>query len=125
MIDALNPVEERGLGRASLDREIRDAFAGLSSECIAALERRVIEEALRRGLVYERNGVPEAIRMMLRPIGIMPDALAYLHYVSLTIQNAVKRVPDWYMQDAEVRRVVPLTQVEEQWLWDTWSPRHS
>lgn len=121
----LEPAEERGLGRATLDREIRDAFSKLSAERIATLERRLVEEALHRGLVYERGGAAEAIRMMLRPVGIMPDTLAYLHYVSLAIQNAVKRLPDWYLQDKEIRRVVPLAPDEEQWLRDTWRRGHS
>ena len=61
---------------------------------------------------------------MLRPIGVMPDQLAYLHFVSLTILNALKRLPDLYLQDFNVRKIVPLTPPEEKWLWDGWGPGH-
>jgi hypothetical protein len=71
-----------------------------------------------------RDGQVETIRVMLRPMGVMPDQLAYLHFVSLTLLNALKRLPDLYIQDFAVREVVRLTPPEEQWLWDTWGPSH-
>ena len=60
--------------------------------------------------------------MLARPTGVMPDQLAYLHYVTLTILNALKRLPEMYLNDAEVRAVVPLTAAEESWLRDAWGP---
>jgi hypothetical protein len=42
----------------------------------------------------------------------MPDQLAYLHFVSLTLINALKRLPDLYIQDFDVRRTVPLTRLK-------------
>ena len=59
-------------------------------------------EARRRRLIYFRDGKPESIRVMLRPIGVMPEQLAYLNFVSITILNALKRLPDLYLED-EVR----------------------
>jgi hypothetical protein len=62
--------------------------------------------------------------VLLRPTVAMPDQVAYCHVVSLALLNALKRLPDLYIQDFAAREVVPLTQDEEKWLWDTWGPSH-
>jgi len=116
--------EERGLSGLSLDGQVRRAFFSLPPETVVDLVGRVRQGALERQLVYFRQGVAEVIPVMLRPFGIMPDQLAYLHFVSLTLINALKRLPDLYIQDFGVRALVPLTPPEEQWLWDTWGPSH-
>ena len=116
----LTPAEELGLSGLNLESRLRKVFYGLPPATIVELTRRMTDEALRRNLIYSRHGEVEAIRVMLRPIGVMPDQLAYLHFVSLTILNALKRLPDLYMQDFAVREVVPLAEAEEKWLWDSW-----
>ncbi len=123
-MDELDPVEARGLSRASLEAEVRHAFLGLGADRIRALQQRIVDESLARGLLYERDGKAEPIALMLRPIGILPDTVPYLHHVSLTIINALKRVPDLYLQDPAVREMLPLDPGEEQWLRDTWGDRH-
>ncbi|MGH2521178.1 MAG: hypothetical protein ACRDH2_01635 [Anaerolineales bacterium] len=122
MATPLTPAEERGLRGLSLDSRVRRAFFAIPPQTITALVARMTEEAFRRKLVYMRDGQAEAIRVLLRPTGVMPDQLAYLHYVSLTLINALKRLPDLYVQDFAVREIVPLTPPEEKWLWDTWGP---
>ncbi len=122
MATTLTPAEEHGLSRLSLDSQVRQAFFALPPEKLVELVARMTEESFKRNLTYMRDGQLEAIRVMLRPTGIMPDQLAYLHYVSLTLINALKRLPDLYIQDFAVRSVVPLTPDEEKWLWDTWGP---
>jgi hypothetical protein len=123
-VTELTVAEERGLLGLSLDSQVRRAFSALPPETMIDLVGRVREGARQRQLVYVRQGVSEVIPVMLRPFGIMPDQLAYLHFVSLTLINALKRLPDLYIQDFGVRSVVPLTPREEQWLWDTWGPSH-
>ena len=118
----LTPAEELGLSGLHLDGRVRKAFYAMSSEAIVELSRRMNEEAGRRHLLYLRDGKPEVIPIMLRPIGVMPDQLAYLNFVSLTILNALKRLPDLYLQDFAVREIVPLAPAEEKWLWDCWGP---
>lgn len=120
----LSPAEEQGLSRLSLDSRVRQAFFALSPQTILDLCARMTEEAFKRDVTYMRDGQLEAIPVLLRPTGIMPDQLAYLHYVTLTLINALKRLPDLYIQDFAVRSVVPLTAPEEKWLWDTWGPGH-
>jgi diaminobutyrate-2-oxoglutarate transaminase len=122
MATPLTSADERGLHGLSLDTQVRQAFFAMPPTVLAELDQRMTAEAFRRSLVYVRDGQPEAIRILLRPTGVMPDQLAYLHYVSLTLINALKRLPDLYIQDFAIRTVVPLTPPEEQWLWDCWGP---
>ena len=100
----LTPAEELGLSGLHLDSRVRKAFYAMSSETILDLSRRMNEEAGKRHLLYLREGEAEVIHIMLRPIGVMPDQLAYLNFVSLTILNALKRLPDLYLQDFAVRQ---------------------
>jgi hypothetical protein len=118
----LTLAEERGLHGMSLDSRVRQAFYALPAEVLVDLDKRMTAEAFKRSLIYVRDGQREAIRVMLRPTGIMPDQMAYLHFVSLTLINALKRLPDLYIQDFAVRAAVPLTPPEEKWLWDFWGP---
>ena len=82
--------------------------------------QRIHEEAFKRHLIYLRDGEMETIRIMPCPITVLPDQLAYIHYVSITIQNALKRLPELYMQDFAVREVLQITPDEEEWLWKCW-----
>ncbi len=120
----LDPIEARGLSRAILEAEVRRAFLGLGASRVRALQQRIVEESLKRGLLYERAGKAEPIALMLRPIGILPDTVPYLHHVSLTIVNALKCVPDLYLQDPAVREMLPLEPGEARWLADTWTEGH-
>lgn len=99
---------------------MRKVFYALPQTELAAMMERVNVEARRRRLIYERDGRVETIRVMLRPHAVMPDQSAYLHYVSLTLLNALKRLPELYLADAEVRRIVPLSPEEEEWLRESW-----
>jgi hypothetical protein len=67
----LTPAEELGLSGLHLDGRVRKAFYAMSSEAIVELSRRMNEEAGRRHLLYLRDGQPEVIPIMLRPIGVM------------------------------------------------------
>jgi hypothetical protein len=120
MMVVLTPAEELGLSGLHLDARVRQAFYAMPPQTILDLSARMTEEAGKRHLLYLREGEPEVIHIMLRPIAVMPDQLAYLNFVSLTILNALKRIPDMYLQDFAVRQIVPLSSDEERWLWDSW-----
>jgi hypothetical protein len=121
-MDVLSPAEELGLSGLSLDGRVRKAVYALGDARLIELMGRLSDESWHRRLLYLRDGIPEAIRVFARPIGVMPDQLGYLHWVSLTILNALKRLPDLYLQDFSVRSVLPLTPDEEKFLWDSWGP---
>src|SRR6185436_15581490 len=105
----LSPAEERGLRGLSLDSRVRQIFYAIPPATLRELHEQLMATALQRNFTYMRDGVLEPIRLFLRPTGAMPDQLAYLHFVTLTLINALKRLPDLYIQDFAVREVVPLT----------------
>jgi carboxypeptidase Taq len=76
-------------------------------------------------MIYEHEGVEEAVRIMLRPLLVMPQQLSYVHHVCLQLIEALKRLPTLYLEDERIRRIVAITPDEEQWLRDTWTPAHA
>jgi hypothetical protein len=101
---------------------VRKVFYALPQAELVELVERVQKEAWERKLIYERNGQMETIPLLLRPSAAMPDQLSYLHFVSLTLLNALKRLPEMYLADAEIRRIVQLSEAEEAWLRESWGP---
>lgn len=120
----LTPAEEMGLSGMNLAARVRQAFFTQEQSNLAGLLEKVREESTRRHVVYMRDGACETIRLLPCPITALPDQIAYLHFVSLTIQNALKRLPELYMQDFAVREVLQITPAEERWLWECWGPSH-
>ncbi|MBM4000830.1 MAG: hypothetical protein FJ297_15045 [Planctomycetes bacterium] len=120
----LTPAEEMGLSGMQLAGRVRRAFYRLPAQEVRELTRSIRDECSRRRVVYLRDGAVETIRLLACPIAVMPDQVAYLHYVSLTIQNALKRFPEMYMRDFAVREILRLPPAEEQWLWGCWGPSH-
>jgi hypothetical protein len=118
----LTPVEELGLSGLSLEGRVRKAFYQLPEAAVAALLRRIREESFRRHLIYLRDGEPDTVRVLPCPITALPEQLAYIHSISLTLLNALKRLPELYFQDFAVRDVLRLSPDEEKWLWDCWGP---
>jgi hypothetical protein len=118
----LTPAEELGLSGHSLASRVRKAFYQIPEPDVIAMLQRIREECFRRHLIYLRDGQPDAIRVLPCPVTILPDQVAYIHFVSLTILNALKRLPELYMQDFAVREILRLTPDEEKWLWDCWGP---
>jgi hypothetical protein len=90
--------DEHGLKGLSLDGRLRQVFSQMPQEQVRDLSTRLPEAARRHRLVYMRDGQEEVINLMLRPAGVMPDQLAYFHVVSLAILNALRRLPDLYIQ---------------------------
>jgi hypothetical protein len=120
----LTPAEEQGLSGLNLAGRVRQALAKLPEPAVIDILRRMRDEAFRRHLIYLRDGTPDAINVLPTPLCILPDQLAYIHFVTLTILNALKRLPDLYMQDFAVREVLRLSPEEEEWLWKCWGPSH-
>lgn len=118
----LTPAEELGLSGMSLASRVRKALYTLPEPAVVGLIDRIREESVRRHLVYLREGAVDTIRVLPCPITVLPDQRAYIHYVSLTIQNALKRLPEMYMQDFAVRELLRVTPEEEKWLWECWGP---
>ena len=89
-------------------------------ELIHAIDR----EATARHMAYQRDGVTETVRLLPCPIMLRPDQVGYTHYVSQTLLNCLKRLPDLYFQVPRVREILRLTPVEDEWLRECWTPAH-
>lgn len=120
----LTPAEELGLGGASLAGRVRKAFYTADSKSLHDLFQNIRRECSQRHVVYLRAGKLETIRLLPCPVTVLPDQIGYLHYASLVIHNALKRLPDLYIQDFAVRKALEFTEDEERWLWDCWGPSH-
>ncbi len=118
----LTPAEELGLSGLSLASRVRKAFYQIPEATLVTLIQRIREEGFRRHLIYLRDGELDTIRVLPCPITVLPDQLAYIHYVALTIHNALKRLPELYLQDFAVRDLLRISPEEEKWLWECWGP---
>jgi hypothetical protein len=111
-----------GLSGLNLATRVRKAFSNIREERVVGLLQQIREESTRRHLIYLRDGQLDTIRVLPLPLTVLPDQLAYFHSVSLIMQNALKRLPELYLQDPEVREVLRLLPEEEEWLKDCWGP---
>lgn len=120
----LTPAEELGLSGLSLASRVRKAFFKIPEADLRGLMDRLRTGATREQFFYYRAGVPETVHILACPLTVLPDQLAYIHSVTLTILNALKRLPELYLQDEAVREVLRLTPGEEEWLRQCWDPAH-
>jgi hypothetical protein len=120
----LTPAEELGLSGLSLASRVRKAFFKIPEAQLRELMDRLREAAVGQRFFYYRDNVPETVHILACPITVLPFQLSYIHSVSHTIQNALKRLPDMYLQDEAVREVLRLTPGEEDWLRECWDPAH-
>lgn len=123
----LTPAEELGLSGLGLAGRVSKAFYTLPGPVLSGLAGRLRAAAIDRHLIYLRDGQAEPIRILPRPVTVLPDHLAYVQSVSLTILNALKRLPDLYLRDPAVREILRLPPDEEAWFHECWSacPRES
>ena len=120
----LTPAEELGLGGMNLAGRVRRAFYKLDPPALVGLAQCIRRECERRHVVYMRDGQVETVRILPCPLTVLPDQIGYVSYVTLTIQNALKRLPDIYSEDEDVRELLQLSEGEERWLADCWTESH-
>jgi len=120
----LSPAETVGLLGTTLDNRVRRAVQHVGDGTLARIADRLRADALSNAVVYERDGIAEPVRIMLRPLLVMPEQLSYVDHVCLKLVEALKRLPDLYLSDEHVRKILAITPEEERWLRDTWTPQH-
>jgi len=118
------PAEEVGLMGLRLATRVQHALDRIPPEELLDLMRAVRRTATERHLAYQRGGITETIRLLPCPLTLRSDQLGYTHYVSETILNCLKRLPDLYFSVPAVREALRLTPVEEEWLRECWTPAH-
>jgi len=117
----LTPAETLGLSGAILDARVRRAVNHIPDAELDIVARRLTNDARANDLTYERAGVLEPVRVMLRPLLIMPDQQSYLHHVCTRVMAALARIPDLYVRDADVRALLPLAPDEHAWFAAIWA----
>ncbi|MBI1211167.1 MAG: hypothetical protein GC190_06865 [Alphaproteobacteria bacterium] len=122
--ELISPIESLGLAGATLDSRVRKAASHISDLTYVGIAQNLLADAVANQMTYERDGKFEPIPIMLRPLLAMNDQLAYVHLVCLRLTEALKRLPSLYLNDENVRRIIPITPDEERWLRDTWTPAH-
>ena len=119
-----SPAEEVGLMGQRLATRVQHALDRVPAGEMVDLMRAIRTSATERHLAYQRDGVTETIRLLPCPITMRSDQLGYTHYVAQTILNCSKRLPDLYFAVPEVRDILRVTPVEEEWLRECWTPAH-
>ncbi len=119
-----SPAETMGLRGPRLAARVRQALYHVPvSELVEARER-MREAAHQRHLDYFFDGKVETIRVLPCPITVLPQEVEYLHHVTRTLHGAIVRLPQLYLADPAVRRVLRLTPEEDEWLRSCWTPAH-
>jgi carboxypeptidase Taq len=121
----LSPTEALGLRGATLETRVRKGLRQVSDAAFARIERRLADDALASAVVYERDGAPEPVRILLRPLIVMPDQLSYVHHVTTRVLDALRQLPTLYFDDHDVRRILRLHPDEDAWLRAAWTPAHA
>jgi hypothetical protein len=118
------PAEEIGLMGLRLATRVQNALDRIPPEAMVGLLRDMQQTATARHLAYQRDGVTETIRLLPCPVTLRSDQLGYTHYVSQTVLNCIKRLPDLYFDVPAVHEILRLTPMEDEWLRECWTPAH-
>ncbi len=119
-----SPAEEVGLMGQRLASRVRSALDRVPPAEMVELMRAIRQMATDRHLSYQRDGVTETIQLLPCPITMRNDQLGYTHYVSQTILECTKRLPDMYFEVPEVHDILRVGPIEEEWLRECWTPAH-
>src|SRR5688500_1736808 len=117
-----SPAEASGLRGPRVAARVRQALYHLSAGELAAAHQRMGLAGARRHLEYFHDGRVEAIRVLPCPITLLPEQLIYLHSVARALHYALLRIPDLYMTEPAVRKLLRMEPVEDEWLRDCWTP---
>ena len=123
-LPAPSPAETLGLHAPRVAARVRQALYQVPADELARAYEAMRAGSLARHLDYFFEGRVETIRVLPCPVTILPDQLEYLHGVVRTIHGALNRVPELYLADPAVRRILRLTPEEDEWLRACWTPSH-
>jgi carboxypeptidase Taq len=120
----LSPAESRGLAGATLEARVHRAVGHIADATLARIALRLKDDATANDLIYDHEGKPETVRIMLRPLLAMREQLAYVHHVCLELTEALSRLPALYLEDPRIRSIIAVSDDEAAWLRDNWSEAH-
>lgn len=103
----------------SLGTTLNGLLQQVAPDELRDIKRRVREEALARGVVYEDDeGRPQPTPVLLRPRVLGGNQRNHLHRACRALERAWLRLLPLWREDAEARRLLPMTPREERWLAD-------
>jgi hypothetical protein len=123
-LPAPSHAETIGLHAPKVAARVRQALYAVPAERLARAYAAMRDGAVARHLDYFFDGRVETIRVFPCPIPILPEQYQYLHQVVRTLHGAVLRLPDLYLGDPDVRRILRLEPEEDTWLRECWTPSH-
>ena len=97
-----------------LATRVQHALDGIGPSEMKELLRGIHTTATDRHLAYQRDGVTETIRLLPCPLTLRPDQLGYTHYVSETLLNCIKRLPDLYFGVPAIHEILRLSPLENE-----------
>jgi hypothetical protein len=118
------PAEEVGLMGLRLASRVQQALDRVPPGQLVELMHTVRRTATDRHLAYQRGGITETIRLLPCPLTLRQDQLGYTHYVSETLLNCLKRLPELYFDVPAVHEILRLTPIEDEWLRECWTLAH-
>ncbi len=124
MSTIVSPAEVLGLAGAALDSRVQRATQHLSDRTLQRIAERLRGDAEAAGVIYERDGQRQGVRILLRPLLMLREQMSYIHQVCLRLLDHLKQLPALYLQDAEVQRILRISDAESTWLRSIWTPRH-
>ncbi len=124
MTSVISPSEALGLSGAALESRCIRATHHISDHAYRQIAERMRSDAIANEMVYEHEGVPEPVRVMLRPILARREQLTYVHYVCQQIAEALKQFPTQFLKDPKIREILAVSDEEASWLREIWTPEH-
>jgi hypothetical protein len=115
-------LEAAGLRRTRLAAHVRQALYHVPAPELARAHERMREASLERHLDYFMDGQVNTIRVLPLPITILAEQMDYLSGVVQTLHQALLRLPELYLGDERVRRLLRLEPEEDEWLRACWTP---
>src|SRR5512145_2460273 len=103
------PAEEVGLMGLRLATRVQQALDRIPADEMIDLMRAIRRTATDRHLAYQRHGITETIRLLPCPLTLRSDQLGYTHYITETVLNCLKRLPDLYLEVPQVREILRVT----------------
>jgi hypothetical protein len=119
------PAEEIGLANRRLGARLQAALLAVPPERMQETLEAIGEDARRAMLLYLHEGRATEVTILPAPLTVLPAQLGYLHAAALTLHEATKRMLPLWLADANVRRAVPVSHVEESWIRSCWGPAHA
>jgi len=119
-----SPAADLGAAATLVADRVGAAMSRLDGPALAVLAAELHADAAARRIQYLRDGIAETIRVLPRPLVALHEQLSYARYATFTVQYALKRLPQMYLHDPAVHWLFTLTDEEQAWLRECWTPAH-